>query len=1000
MTLPAWWQIAAPHEDIRQGKLNEAIFAADLGDVLDKKAPLEYQDPSVFFQKTYMTHGLENLLNNVIGRLNGEMGDPVIQLQTPFGGGKTHALLTLYHYILHPTAANLDQAFPKTRNAKVAVFVGTQADVIAGKTPWGEIAEQLGQYEVVKEHDKQRIAPGKKRLRQILEASGPTLIMIDELLEYIVKANRAEHIENVTRGQTLAFLQELTEVVTSSPNCCLVITLPASVLERYDEQAEAALQQLQKITGRVEAVYAPVEGIEVFEVIRKRLFEDIGEERARQEVAQHYFAYYQTLSTDVPSEVKEIEYRDRMERAYPFHPELIEVLYERWGSFPTFQRTRGVLRLLAEVVADLYERKVLSPLIQSSLINLDNQVIRREFIKHIGNDFDSVISSDIAGRNAKAPKVDKEMGSEYAKYNIAQGIATAVFLYSFSAGTSQSTTLPRIRIATLREGIPTTIVGDAISKLEGVLWFFHSENRQYAFTKQITLNRVIVEKQEQVDTKLANALKGFVEEVAGSYLSVILWPETPSDIADNKNLKLVIISPSISYGSDKAEELAKDLLEQGGSGFRIYKNTLFILVTDRDQRTALEKSLRLFLALTDIKKDKSTLDKLSADSQKELNSRFKDVEKEIPFKVINAYRRLAMQSDKGLVWQDLGLPTLGVDRSLSERVFVHLKDQERIFDRISSKNLLNHTFAQDEKTKDFRDIYDIILKTPGLSVPESESALLNSIGDGVKSGEIGLTQGSEVFFLQQVVPNADCTVLRAEYAKELKAQQDEELRRRNELKEEDRIATKPNLDDVIIGLERTACYGSCPVYKLTILGTGDVTYEGKMFVKTIGTRTAKVNQDVIKQLISEFEKVGFLSLNDSYEEHTVTDNPTVVMSVKTSDKSKVVHHYRGDSSAPSELTSLEDKIDELVNSYQWTKEEKDEIIKKITVQVIVPWDTLSALIRGVIGPLQDKGQVSDISVGLEATSEDGFDRRTLESKVKETLQQIHAKIEQWTEERG
>jgi predicted AAA+ superfamily ATPase len=364
MTLPAWWQIAAPHEDIRQGKLNEAIFAADLGDVLDKKAPLEYQDPSVFFQKTYMTHGLENLLNNVIGRLNGEMGDPVIQLQTPFGGGKTHALLTLYHYILHPTAANLDQAFPKTRNAKVAVFVGTQADVIAGKTPWGEIAEQLGQYEVVKEHDKQRIAPGKKRLRQILEASGPTLIMIDELLEYIVKANRAEHIENVTRGQTLAFLQELTEVVTSSPNCCLVITLPASVLERYDEQAEAALQQLQKITGRVEAVYAPVEGIEVFEVIRKRLFEDIGEERARQEVAQHYFAYYQTLSTDVPSEVKEIEYRDRMERAYPFHPELIEVLYERWGSFPTFQRTRGVLRLLAEVVADLYERKVLSPLIQ------------------------------------------------------------------------------------------------------------------------------------------------------------------------------------------------------------------------------------------------------------------------------------------------------------------------------------------------------------------------------------------------------------------------------------------------------------------------------------------------------------------------------------------------------------------------------------------------------------------------------------------------------------
>ncbi|GFP20287.1 hypothetical protein HKBW3S03_01789, partial [Candidatus Hakubella thermalkaliphila] len=353
-----------------------------------------------------------------------------------------------------------------------------------------------GQYEIIKEHDKKRIAPGKEKLRQILEASGPTLILMDEILEYIVKANRAEKVEKITQGQTLAFLQEISEVVASSENCGLVITLPASILERYDEEAERSLQQLQKISGRVEAVYTPVEGVEIYEVIRKRLFEDLGDEKTRRQVAESYFKLYQSVGTDVPSEVKEIEYRERIERAYPFHPELIDVLYERWGSYPTFQRTRGVLRLVAEVVADLYGGEVVSPLIQYSIVNLENQTIRREFIKHIGNEYDSVISADIAGKNAKAPRIDKEMGSEYERYGTAKGIATSVFLYSFSAGASRETTLPRIRVALLREGIPATIVGDAVAKLEEELWYFHSERKQYAFRNQPNLNRLLVDREE------------------------------------------------------------------------------------------------------------------------------------------------------------------------------------------------------------------------------------------------------------------------------------------------------------------------------------------------------------------------------------------------------------------------------------------------------------------------------------------------------------------------
>lgn len=324
MPLSSWWQITTPHRDIREGKLTEAIFAADLGDVAKGTAPLEYSDALTFFKKTYLTNGLKNLIENVFNRLNGGKADSVIQLQTPFGGGKTHALVTLYHIVKnYSQIKHLPQieGLNLPTNAKVVVFVGTHADALKGRTPWGEIAYQLERYDIVKDHDQKRISPGKEKLKEVL-SSQPVLILIDELLEYIVKASRSEKTERVTKGQTLAFLQEITEVVAGSQNACLVITLPASILETYDEQAEQALTQLQKVSGRVETVYTPVEGIEIYEVIRKRLFEDIGEERSRKEVSQYYFDFYQRLGEDVPPEVRTPEYREKIEHAYPFHPEL------------------------------------------------------------------------------------------------------------------------------------------------------------------------------------------------------------------------------------------------------------------------------------------------------------------------------------------------------------------------------------------------------------------------------------------------------------------------------------------------------------------------------------------------------------------------------------------------------------------------------------------------------------------------------------------------------
>ena len=413
MVSKPWWNVAVPHKDIREGRLDESVFAAKLGDVLRDRGPLEYKDPETFFRKTHLTLGLERLCATVVSRLSGGKGEAFIQLRTPFGGGKTHALIALYHIFKNRDAVSDLEAvkailqddtlreggITKIPKAKVAGFVGTEADAIRGLTPWGDIAKQLGSYKLVEEHDKKRVSPGKDILVKLLEENKPVLILIDELLEYAVKAagvslKEITGAEGTLKGQLLSFIQELSEAITSVDRCIVIATLPSSILEHYDEAAEQTLMQLQKISGRVEAIYTPVEGEEVYEVIRKRLFDDLGEKAFHRKVADEYLELYRQLGEEVPSEYREEDYKRKMAKAYPFHPEIIDKLYERWSTFSTFQRTRGVLRFLAEVIGDLYKREYPCPLIQPAHINLANTSIRTELVKHIGNQFEGVIASD------------------------------------------------------------------------------------------------------------------------------------------------------------------------------------------------------------------------------------------------------------------------------------------------------------------------------------------------------------------------------------------------------------------------------------------------------------------------------------------------------------------------------------------------------------------------------------------------------------------------------
>jgi len=772
MSMKPWLQVAVPHKDIREGRISD--FAADLSSITKREATVEYQDPGTFFKRTHFTKGLENIIKDVLLVLSGKEKSKIIQIQTPFGGGKTHALVSLYHLIKSGEKASRNGdvgkvlksiRLAKVPKANVVVFVGTVPDPLKGKTPWGEIADQLGAYQVVKKHDMKRITPGREILEKIFDKSKPLLVLIDELTQYIVKAKEFE-------DQVFAFCQELTEAVKSSDQCVLLCTLPSSA--PYGERGEKVLSQLQRIFGRMQVIYTPVEGEEIYEILRKRLFEDLGDKEVHEIVAAQYFELYQNLGEEVPSEAREIGYKEKIKKAYPFHPELIDVLFERWGTIPTFQRTRGVLTLLAEVVSDLFKREDPSPLIQPSNINLANSRIQRLFIEHIGEVFASVVASDIAGENAKAVRIDRHMGKDYAKFRVAAGLATSIFFYSFSGGERKGLTPQRLRVAFLREGIPPAIVGDVLKRLEDIdgPLYLHVERNLYYFSSIVGLNRLIIEREEVIgEDDIVEEAKRRVGKIAGTDFEVYPWPRSNSDVPDNKKLKLVVLPLDFMVEDPRTEEFIQKVLTKYSTGFRTYKNSLMFLVTDPSEYEAFKRAIRRFLALDSIKEDKEKMKTLTEEDRERVNQRLKDADSSIWFKIMSVYRYLAKASKDGVATFDMGIPTVGERPTLTGRVRDYLKDQDILLEKISPKVLLEKTFSKDDKSKNFVEIWEAFLKYPELPMLENEGVLKSAIVQGVQNGVFGTTIGERVRYLETVFVEElteDLVVLRKEIAQEMK----------------------------------------------------------------------------------------------------------------------------------------------------------------------------------------------------------------------------------------
>jgi len=644
MSLKPWREIAVPHEDVLKGTFQQAEFAADLSRVHEGTATAEYQNPTLFFQRTFITEGMRLLLDSVVKRLSGKGGDPVIQLQTAFGGGKTHTMLAVYHLAkgealasdLPGVPAILDAAgVTELPRARVAVLDGIKSSpnqpvVREGQaicTLWGDLAWQLGKaegYALVADADASGTSPGKAVLETLLSRYAPCVILIDELVAYVRQFEEGKALTGGSFDSNLSFVQALTEALKAVPTAVLLASLPESDKEAGSQRGVKALAALAHYFGRIQALWKPVGTEEAFEIVRRRLFTSINDKLAAESVCRAFADYYTANSEDFPRETQESRYFERLMHAYPIHPEVFDRLYEDWSSLDNFQRTRGVLKLMVKVIHRLWKDNDKDPLIMPGSFPLQDADTRNEVIYYLPQGWDPVVERDVDGERAETTDIenrDTRLGSVQA----CRRSARAIFLGSAPSTANQMVRgieLERVALGVAQPGQQVGIYKDALRRLGDRLHYLNSGNNRFWFDTRPNLRREMEERKRRFQDKedVFPAIRDRVQKTfaSGVFGGIHIFT-TSGDVPDDWQLRLVVLPPDAAFsrsGQSLAIERATEILKTRGDQPRFKQNRLIFLAADYDSVSRLKDQVRSTLAwqsiVSDIKEMKLNLDQFQS----------------------------------------------------------------------------------------------------------------------------------------------------------------------------------------------------------------------------------------------------------------------------------------------------------------------------------------------------------------------------------------------------
>ncbi|SMX37511.1 DUF499 domain-containing protein [Maliponia aquimaris] len=646
--LMPWREVVEPHQDVATGEFQQAEFAADLAKVHNGSAPSEYRNPREFFARTYLTEGLSTLLVGAAKRLGAGGGDPVVELQTNFGGGKTHSMLALYHMVsgtLVEDLPGLDQLLSRsglTVPGKInrAVLVGTSRgpqDVISLeggrkiRTTWGELAWQLGgaeAFEMLAENDDRGIAPGSNLLEALFKKYSPALILIDEWVAYLRQIYKVEGLPSGSFDANLSFVQSLTEAVKASPGVLLVASLPASQIEVGGEGGQEALARLKQTFSRVESSWRPASQEESYEIVRRRLFKEIPGDKFhhRDNTLKQFAKLYRENANDFPNGCSDEDYRRKLEKAYPIHPELFDQLYTSWGSLEKFQRTRGVLRLMAQVIHELWMGNDPSVMIMPGSVAISSARVEPELLHYLDSSWQSIIAGDVDGVTSTPYKIDQS-APNLNRYSATRRVARAVFMGTAPTHGQENKGLDdkQINLGVVQPGERPAIFGDALRRLANQAKFMHSDLGRYWYSMSASLNRLAADRAAQFEEALVlheidKALGGYINGVAdrGHFDTVQVAPGSSADIPDEPGgVRAVVLGVAHPHtGRDGSEALAeaKDIMMQRGSTPRVYRNMLVFLAAEQRQLDNLKAAQRAALAWAEIVRETKRLNLTQSDS--------------------------------------------------------------------------------------------------------------------------------------------------------------------------------------------------------------------------------------------------------------------------------------------------------------------------------------------------------------------------------------------------
>ena len=777
MALDPWYRSVKPRKEVREGRsFSPNEFAIALEQVLAGTAPEDYSDPAQFFSRTYFTKALKEQIGMVLRRLSGrtENTAPVLTLITQFGGGKTHALASLYHLARAGENASrlsgiaellTDERVTAVPSTRVGVFVGNAWDPRESReTPWIDLARQLAGAEGVEALGvaAKTSPPGTEALTKVFAtADAPVLLLFDEVLNFINRhRDMAEHF--------YAFIQNLTVAVTSVNCAAAVISLPRSQVEMTDEDQKWQ-QRITKVVRRVAKDLIAIDESEISEVVRRRLFEDLGNERIRKKVAKAYadwcfrraaFLPQEWLRVDTArTEAKAKEFlRGRFEACYPFHPATLSVFQRKWSALPQFQRTRGALALLAQwiswVFREHFQKARSEPLITLGSAPLHVAEFRAVVLGQLGEDrLDVAIDADVSGPMAHARPLDAD--AKGGLRDIHRRVGTAILFESSGGQVEKIASLPELRFALGEPEVDTTNIDAAAEAMEKSGFFIRKIgtdgfciHHQATLTKAVNDRRASLDEEKDVKPATRQLVEREFKEGSNqkrNNLQIIFFPKDSGEVQDSSSLALVILDPETEWKRDDSQLRARlgNWTRKRGDSPRLHPGALIWCA--KKPGGELRQKVEWWLAWKRVQRDMQE-GILGAEYDREehldIQKRVRDAEQDAKEEVWASYRFVLLldKTEQGLKDIDLGAGHSSASETLRRRVIEALKSEALLSESVGASYIERHWPAEfkDKETWPLTSLLQSFLDGSLTRLIDTRRTLTQKIVEFVEGGDFGL----------------------------------------------------------------------------------------------------------------------------------------------------------------------------------------------------------------------------------------------------------------------